>query len=30
MFVVFGIGGLVLPCVALFVWFRRGGYVQGG
>ena len=29
MFVVFGIGGLLLPCVALFVWFRRGGYVQG-
>ena len=28
-FVVFGIGGLLLPCVALFAWFRRGGYVQG-
>ena len=28
MFVVAGIGGLVIPCVALFVWFRRGGYVQ--
>ena len=28
MFVVFGIGGLLVPCVALFAWFRRGGYVQ--
>jgi magnesium transporter len=22
-FVAFGLGGLVLPCVALLVWFRR-------
>jgi magnesium transporter len=29
MFVVLGIGGLLLPSIALFVWFRRGGYVQG-
>jgi magnesium transporter len=25
-FVLGGIGGLAVPCVALFVWFRRGGY----
>jgi magnesium transporter len=29
MFVVLGIGGLLLPSIALFAWFRRGGYVQG-
>ena len=26
-FVVFGIGGLVVPCIALYAWFRRGGFV---
>jgi magnesium transporter len=27
-FVVAGLGGLLVPCVALFAWFRRGGYVE--
>jgi magnesium transporter len=26
-FVVFGIGGLIVPCVALLAWFRRGDYL---
>jgi magnesium transporter len=26
-FVVFGVGGLAIPCLALYAWFRRGGYV---
>ena len=24
-FVLGGIGGLAVPCIALYVWFRRGG-----
>jgi len=27
-FLVFGIGGLVVPLVALFVWFRRSGFLD--
>ncbi len=27
-FVLLGIGGLLVPCVLLVVWFRRGGYVE--
>lgn len=27
-FLVFGIGGLVVPAVVLLVWFRRGGYTR--
>jgi magnesium transporter len=27
MFLTAGVGGLVLPCAALFVWFKRGGYI---
>jgi magnesium transporter len=26
-FVLLGVGGLVLPCIALYAWFRRGGFV---
>jgi magnesium transporter len=26
-FLLFGVGGLALPCAALYTWFRRGGYV---
>jgi magnesium transporter len=29
MFLIFGIGGLVVPAVVLLLWFRRGGYVRG-
>jgi magnesium transporter len=29
LFLLFGIGGLVVPAVALYLWFRRGGYVRG-
>jgi magnesium transporter len=25
LFVVAGLGGLLVPCVALLVWFKRGG-----
>jgi magnesium transporter len=28
-FLVLGIGGLVVPAVILFLWFRRGGYTRG-
>jgi magnesium transporter len=28
-FVAAGLGGLVLPCLAIFVWFRQGGLVDG-
>jgi magnesium transporter len=28
MFVIFGIGGLLVPCIALLAWFRQGGYVE--
>jgi hypothetical protein len=28
MFLVFGIGALPVSTVALYGWFRRGGYVQ--
>jgi magnesium transporter len=28
MFLLFGIGGLALPALALLVWFRRGGYTR--
>jgi len=27
-FLVFGIGGLIVPLVALFVWFRRSGFLD--
>ncbi len=27
-FVLLGIGGLLVPCLLLVVWFRRGGYVE--
>jgi magnesium transporter len=27
-FVVLGIGGMVLPCVALFAWFRWAGFLE--
>jgi magnesium transporter len=26
-FLVYGIGGLLLPCIALFIWFRRSGFL---
>jgi magnesium transporter len=26
-FVLLGLGGLLVPCVLLVAWFRRGGYV---
>ena len=29
MFLVLGIGGLVVPAVVLLLWFRRGGYTRG-
>jgi magnesium transporter len=28
-FVLLGFGGLVVPLLLLYAWFRRGGYVQG-
>ena len=28
MFAAAGLGGLVIPCLALYAWFRRGGYVE--
>jgi magnesium transporter len=27
-FLVYGIGGLVLPCIALFIWFKRSGFLR--
>jgi magnesium transporter len=27
-FIVLGIGGMLLPCVALFAWFRRAGFLD--
>jgi magnesium transporter len=27
-FLIFGVGGIVFSCVALFVWFRRGGFLD--
>ena len=27
-FVVLGVGGMVVPCVALFAWFRRAGFLD--
>jgi magnesium transporter len=29
MFLLLGIGGLVVPAVILYLWFTRGGYVRG-
>ncbi len=28
MFLVFGVGGLVVPAIILLLWFRRGGYTR--
>jgi magnesium transporter len=28
-FLVFGVGGLVVPIVLLYVWFRRSGHLAG-
>jgi magnesium transporter len=30
MFALLGIGGLLVPCLALYVWFRRGRLVEDG
>ena len=27
-FAIFGLGGLVVPCIALLVWFRRSGFMS--
>lgn len=27
-FAIYGIGGLLLPCIVLFVWFRRSGFLS--
>jgi magnesium transporter len=28
-FLVYGIGALIVSCVALLVWFRRSGFLSG-
>jgi magnesium transporter len=29
-FLVYGIGGLLIPCIALFIWFKRSGFLGRG